>query len=99
MPRPTKPRNIEKEPEYTCFRPAWIPKSKLQRVELSASELEALRLFNLEWLNQEEASEKMCVSPSTFNRMIKSSTKKITEALVWWKWIRIYKIDWSHNCK
>ena len=99
MPRPPKPRNVEQEPEYNCFKPAWIPRSKLEKVELSASELEALRLFNLEWLNQEEASEKMDVSASTFNRMIKSSTKKITDALVNWKWIRIYKIDWSHNCK
>lgn len=99
MSRPTKPRNVEKEPEYTCFKPAWIPKSKLQRVELSASELESLRLFNLEWLTQEEASDKMWVSAPTFNRMIKTSTKKITDALVNWKWIRIYKIDWTHNCK
>jgi predicted DNA-binding protein (UPF0251 family) len=41
----------------------------------------------------------MNISASTFNRLIKSSTKKITEALVNWKWIRIYKTDWTHNCK
>ena len=99
MSRPCKPRNIEQEVEYTCFKPAWVPKSKLERVELQAAELEALRLFNLEELNQEKWSQKMQVSASTFNRLVKSATKKITDALVNGKWIRIYKTDGSHNCK
>jgi len=99
MARPCKPRNIEQEVEYTCFKPAWVPKSKLERIELFTAELEALRLFNLEDLNQEESSNKMQVSASTFNRLVKSANKKITDALVNGKWIRIYKIDWTHNCK
>ncbi len=99
MSRPRKPRNIEHEPEYTCFKPAWIPKAKITRVELTSSELEALRLFNLEELNQEEAGNKMEISPSTFNRLVKSANKKITDALVNWRGIRIYKSDWTHNCK
>ena len=99
MPRPCKPRNVENEVEFTCFKPAWVPKSKLERVELQAAELEALRLFNLEELNQEESSKKMQVSASTFNRLVKSATKKITDALVNGKWIRIYKTDGSHDCK
>ena len=99
MSRPCKPRNVEKEVEYTCFKPESVAKKDLQRVELSAWELEALRLFNLEELNQEEASKKIEVSASTFNRLIKSATKKITDALVNWKWIRIYKTDWTHDCK
>jgi len=99
MSRPCKPRNIEQEVEFTCFKPAWIPKSKLQKVELQAAELEALRLFNIEELNQEQWSINMNVSASTFNRLIKSANKKITDALVNGKGIRIYKKDWSHNCK
>ena len=99
MPRPTINRNIEKEVKFTCFKPSWIPKSKLKKIELQAAELEALRLFNLEWLNQEESSKKMQISASTFNRLLKSANKKITDALVNWKGIRIYKTDGSHNCK
>ena len=99
MSRPCKPKNIEKEVEFTCFKPAWIPKSKLEKIELKASELEALRLFNLEELNQVEGSKKMNISASTFNRLVKAANKKITDALVNWKWIRIYKTDWTHNCK
>jgi len=99
MTRPCKPRKIEKEVEFTCFKPESVPKKYLERVELTAWELEALRLFNLEELNQEDASIKMQVSASTFNRLIKSANKKTTDALVNWKWIRIYKTDWTHNCK
>ncbi len=99
MSRPCKPRNIEREVEFTCFKPDVVLKKELERVELSAWELEALRLFNLKELNQEESSKKMEVSASTFNRLIKSATKKITDALVNGKWIRIYKTDWTHNCK
>jgi predicted DNA-binding protein (UPF0251 family) len=41
----------------------------------------------------------MQISASTFNRLLKSANKKITDFLVNWKWLRIYKIDWTHNCK
>jgi len=99
MVRPTKKRKILQEPIFTCFKPAGIPKNNLDKVELKADEIEALRLFNLEWLSQEEASKKMQISPSTFNRLIKSANKKITDALVNWKGIRIYKSDWSGKCK
>jgi len=71
----------------------------LEKIELQADELEALRLSNLEWLSQQQASEKMKISASTFNRLLKSANKKITDALVNGKWIRIYKIDGTHNCK
>ena len=98
MARPCKPRNIENEIQFTCFKPAWIPRTKISKIELKADELEALRLFNLEWLSQEEASKKIQISPSTFNRLLKSANKKITDALVNWKWIKIYKTDWTHNC-
>ena len=99
MSRPCKLRNIEKEVEYSCFKPAWISRSKLEKIELQASELEALRLSHLLELSQKEASEKMWISASTFNRLLKSATKKITDFLVNWKWLRIYKTDWTHNCK
>jgi predicted DNA-binding protein (UPF0251 family) len=99
MSRPCKIRNIEKEVEFTCFKPAWIPRDKLDKVELQASELEAIRLANLEELSQIDASEKMWISASTFNRLLKSANKKITDFLINWKWLRIYKTDGTHNCK
>ena len=99
MVRPHKPRNVEKEIRFTCFKPAQVPRNQLEKVELQAAELEALRLSNLDELSQLEASKRMWVSASTFNRLLKSASKKITDALVNGKWIRIYKTDGSHNCK
>ncbi len=99
MVRPCKKRQIEKEVQFTCFKPAWVSRDKLEKVELLASELESLRLFNLEWLSQEKASKVMHISASTFNRLLKKANKKITDALVYWKAVRIYKIDGTHNCE
>jgi predicted DNA-binding protein (UPF0251 family) len=59
MVRPFKKRYVEKEPSYTCFKPAQVPKNLLEKVELKADELEALRYINLESLSQEQASKKM----------------------------------------
>jgi predicted DNA-binding protein (UPF0251 family) len=36
----------------------------------------------LEELNQDQASKKMQISASTFNRLLKSANKKITDFLV-----------------
>lgn len=98
MPRPCKIKNIENEIQFTCFKPAWVSREKLQKVELQAEELEALRLIKLENLNQEQAAQKMWISAPTLNRLLKSATTKITDALVNGKWIRIYKIDGTWKC-
>jgi len=99
MVRPLKNKIVSKEPEFTCFKPAWIPRSKIEKVKLFAEELEAIRYLNLENLSQEQASSKMWISPSTLNRLAKSAYKKITLALVYWKWIQIYKTDKTWDCK
>jgi len=56
---------------------------------LTVEELEALRLKDLEGLNQEEAAKKMGISQPTFNRILSSARKKVTDALVSGKSIRI----------
>jgi predicted DNA-binding protein (UPF0251 family) len=99
MVRPCNNKNIENDPEFTCFKPLWIPRNQLEKIEVSAEEFEALRLSNLEWLSNQSWAEKMNTSAPTFNRLVKSAQTKITNALVNWKWIRIYKKDWTHNCK
>ena len=77
-------------PEFACFKPAWIPRGKLKTIELLAEEHEALRLVNLEWLTMQEGADKMWVSAPTFNRMVKSWHKKMTDAIVNGKGIRIF---------
>ena len=98
MPRPCKIKNIEKEIQFTCFKPAGIPREKLEKVELAPEELEAIRLTNLHGLSQDMASKKMGISASTLNRLLKSANKKVADALVNGKWIRIYKQDGSWKC-
>jgi predicted DNA-binding protein (UPF0251 family) len=61
----------------------------LEEVILTVDEFEALRLADLENLYQEQAAEKMNVSRQTFGRIIESAHKKVAEALVKGKALKI----------
>lgn len=63
----------------------------LEVVELSAEELEALRLKNLKDLDQVDCAKRMKTSQSTFQRILSSAYKKVTEALIKGKAIQIIK--------
>ena len=91
MPRPIKPRLIRFDPDVTYFKPRAVPLSLLEEVELEIDELEALRLSDLKELDQIEAAKKMGVSQSTFQRILTSARKKVTESLIQGKAIKIRK--------
>jgi len=61
----------------------------LDIVELTAEEAEALRLKNVQDLDQQEAAKKMDTSQSTFQRILSSAYKKISDALINGKAIKI----------
>lgn len=61
-------------------------------VELTFEEAEALRLKNVEGLTQVGAAKKMDTSQSTFQRILSSAYKKMSEALVEGKAIKIVKL-------
>jgi len=63
----------------------------LEVVSLSLEELEALRLKNIEDLDQETAAKKMKTSQSTYQRILSAAYKKISDALVNGKAIEIIK--------
>ena len=63
----------------------------LEIVELTTEEVEALRLRNIKDLEQKEAAKKMNTSQSTYQRILSSVYKKITEALIEGKAIKIIK--------
>jgi len=63
----------------------------LEVIELTTEEVEALRLKNIKDLEQEEAAKKMNTSQSTFQRILSSAYKKITEAIIEGKAIKIVK--------
>ncbi|PIX28624.1 MAG: hypothetical protein COZ64_02490 [Candidatus Brennerbacteria bacterium CG_4_8_14_3_um_filter_43_14] len=91
MVRPRLCRRIRFNPNVTYFKPQGVPMRFLEVVELTTEEAEALRLKNIKDLEQEEAAKKMNTSQSTFQRILSSAYKKITEALIEGKAIKIIK--------
>ena len=89
MPRPRKWRCVSAMPSVTYFKPAGIPMRILEEVCLSVDEAEALRLKDLEGLEQEEGAEKMGISRPTFQRILASARQKVTDGLLNGKAIRI----------
>jgi predicted DNA-binding protein (UPF0251 family) len=61
----------------------------LDEVVMTLDELEAIRLADLDRLYQEHASEQMNVSRTTFSRIIDAARRKIADALVHGKALRI----------
>ena len=89
MSRPFKCRRVTFMPYVTYFKPAGIPLRSLEEVRLSLEEAEALRLKDLEGLEQEQGAEKMNISRPTFQRVLASARQKIADALLNGKAIRI----------
>ncbi len=89
MPRPFKRRMIDGSAEYSYFKPLGVPMRNLEEICLTLDEMEAVRLADLEGLYQAEAAEKMNVSRQTFGNIIKSAHKKIADALINSKAMRV----------
>jgi predicted DNA-binding protein (UPF0251 family) len=87
--RPPKSRRVEFAPEFTYFKPAGIPKTKLEELVLNVEELEAIRLKDREGLEQVDCAERMHVSRATFQRILVSARNKIAEAIIEGKAIKI----------
>jgi predicted DNA-binding protein (UPF0251 family) len=82
MPRPRCRRRIRFHPNVRYYKPQGVPMRHLEVVELTIEEVEALRLRNIEELDQTECAKKMNTSQSTFQRILSSAYKKITIAIV-----------------
>ncbi|MDQ7798218.1 MAG: DUF134 domain-containing protein [Candidatus Edwardsbacteria bacterium] len=89
MPRPCKFRTVSHRPEAVYFKPRAIPLSLLDEVILTFDELESLRLADLEERYQEEAAPRMGISRQTFGNILKVAHKKVADALVNSKALRI----------
>lgn len=89
MPRPTKFRRVEFFPDKTFFYPEGYEKDSKEEVVLKFEELEAIRLKDLEKMNQEECAEKMGISRQTFQNIIESAREKVAKALTDGKAINI----------
>jgi predicted DNA-binding protein (UPF0251 family) len=89
MPRPPLCRRIAQQPDATYFKPPGIPLHELEEVVLTVDELEALRLADKEGMYQDQAAERMEISRPTFGRIVETARRKVAEALVEGKALRI----------
>ncbi len=89
MPRPIIPRRISYQSEVNYFKPSGIPLNMLEEIILTNEEVEALRLKDVENLSQTDASKKMSISQPTFFRVITTARKKVSDAIVNGKAIRV----------
>jgi uncharacterized protein len=89
MPRPLCCRRIAHLPVASVFAPRGRPAPPCDAVILTLDELEALRLADLDGLYQEHAATQMAVSRSTFGRIVETAHRKVAEALVHGKALRI----------
>lgn len=91
MTRPKKDRCLKFNPEVLYFKPRGIPLSTLEEEELFHDELEALKLHDVDGLDQIEATKKMNISQPTFGRILDKAYKKIATAIIKGKAIKITK--------
>ena len=95
MPRPRICRIVRCCPNITYFKPAGIGMADLEEIVLTVDEFEAVRLKDLLGLEQEEAAKQMDISQPTFHRLISSARRKIADAIVNGKAIKIEGGDYS----
>lgn len=79
----------------TVFKPRGIPAKDIEEVLLPIEGFEALRLRDLEKLDQETAAARMNVSRQTFGRVLADARELTAEALVMGKMIRIQGGDYT----
>jgi len=71
------------------YKPAGVPMAGLEITDLGEDELEAMRLCDLEDLEQEEAAKRMNISRGTVQRLLYSGRKKIIDAFITTKAIKV----------
>ena len=96
MARPVKNRRVENLPEYTYFVPSGRRKCEIEEIFIKVEEFEAMRLKDVEDLNQEECAERMLVSRQTFQNIIDSARKNDCYSFnrgksYKYKWWELYK--------
>ena len=97
MPRGKKRRCCRVLEDEIIFKPAGIPMSELEIIEMELDELEAVRLSDYENKSQIEAGEIMNVSRGTIQRLLTSGRKKILDGLLHSKAIKLKNTYSNYN--
>jgi len=88
MVRPRRCRRVRGNPNCGCFGPEGTLAK--EEIHLSLEELEAIKLKDYEELDQINAAEEMNVSQPTFHRILQEARRKIADALVNAKSLKIH---------
>ncbi|MFA7689118.1 MAG: DUF134 domain-containing protein [Bacilli bacterium] len=87
MPRPIKRRIICSEPKINIFGPPNY--NRYQYINMNLEEYETIRLIDYKNLTQEECAELMGVARTTIQKIYDDARKKIADAIVNGKTIKI----------
>ena len=93
MPRPKRCRRVSGRLDDLggmLFKPAGRPARDTPETVLSLDELEALRLADMHGLHHGDAAARMNVSRQTFGRIVAEARRKVADALVMGRSLRIY---------
>jgi predicted DNA-binding protein (UPF0251 family) len=82
MPRPRKQRCCRFYNADRIYKPQGIPLRDIDTTVLSLDQFEAMRLCDVDNLDQEQAGHRMGVSRGTIQRLLYDARKKIAEAIL-----------------
>lgn len=82
MPRPRKQRCCRRYQADRVYKPQGIPMTQIGTSVLSLDQFEAVRLCDIENLDQAEAGVRMGVSRGTVQRLLYSARRQIAEAIL-----------------
>jgi uncharacterized protein len=97
LARPVKWRRVEFIPDVQYFAPFGTDKNSMEENILLVEELEAIRLKDLEGMEQEECAEKMEVSRQTFQRILNTARAKVADSLINGKAVKIAGGNYTRN--
>lgn len=94
MPRPRKRRRVCGLPDFKEYGPIDF-KDNEGIVTMTVEEYEAIRLIDLEEMDQEHCAEKMNVARSTVQRIYNDARKKVADSIVNGKFLKIEGGDYK----
>ena len=89
MARPFKHRKIISEPRAYYFKPRAVPLCELEEATLYLDEFQALKYAELDGKDQAAAAAAMKISRQTFGNILASARRKLADAVVNGKALKI----------
>ncbi len=89
MTRPFKCRRVTSQPRAYYFKPRAVPLCELEETVLQLDEFQALKYAELDRKDQQTAAAVMKVSRQTFGNILSSARRKLADAVVNGKALKI----------